>query len=55
MIKCPCCGSTAQVKLIWEDRSSYNTEKIKEFECDCGCVFEVIFTVSQVKILEKNP
>lgn len=54
MIKCPYCGSTAQVKLVWEDRSSYDTEKIKEFECGCGCHFEAIFTLTKTKILEEN-
>ena len=38
-IKCPNCGSTAQVKLVREDCSSYDTKKTKEYVCGCGCRF----------------
>ena len=51
-IKCPNCGSTAQVELVWEDRSSYDTKKTKEFICGCGCHFEVIFEAVEVNILK---
>ena len=51
-IKCPNCGSTAQVELVWEDRSSYSTKKTKEFICGCGCNFEVIFEAVEVNILK---
>ena len=51
-IKCPNCGSTAQVDLVWEDRSSYDTKKTKEFICGCGCNFEVIFKAVEVNILK---
>ena len=54
MIRCPCCGSSAQVVLMWEDRSSYDTKKIKEFECGCGCHFEATFTLTETKILGKT-
>lgn len=53
-IKCPNCGSTAQVELVWEDRSSYDTKKVKEYVCGCGCNFEAIFTLTETKILEEN-
>ena len=55
MIKCPNCGSTAQPKLIWEDRASYSTKKIKEYTCGCGCTFETIFELKETKILEIKP
>ena len=54
MIKCPHCGSTAQIELVWEDRDSYSTTKTKEYECGCGCHFEAIFTLTETKILKEN-
>ena len=51
-IKCPNCGSTAQVELVWEDRSSYDIKKTKEYICGCGCHFEVIFKAVEVNILK---
>lgn len=53
-IKCPNCGSTAQVKLVWEDRDGYGTKKVKEYECGCGCKFEAIFELAKTKILEEK-
>ena len=35
MVKCPKCGSTAQMQLI--DSYHYNTDSIaEEYECGCG-------------------
>lgn len=53
-IKCPNCGSTSQPELVWEDRDSYSTKKIKEYICGCGCKFEAIFELKETKILENN-
>lgn len=51
-IKCPNCGSTEQVTLMWEESSKYSTEQVREYECTCGCTFEVTFVASSsVKIL----
>jgi hypothetical protein len=54
MIRCPNCGSTAQIELVWEDRNSYSTTKTKEYICGCGCHFEVIFEAKQTKILTEE-
>ena len=35
MIKCPNCGSTAQVKSMWGNNS--NTMSNHEYICGCGC------------------
>ena len=51
MLRCPHCGTTAQVRLVWEDRDDYGTKKIKEFVCGCGCHFEVIFRATDINIL----
>lgn len=42
MIKCPNCGSTAQVKLVCQPFISVNTLYLTEgFECGCGAHFSV--------------
>ena len=54
VVKCPNCGSIAQLEMVWEDRDSYSTKKTKEYVCGCGCYFEAIFTLTETKILEKK-
>lgn len=46
MIKCPHCGSTAQVKLNCEPRLSCANKEIliEGFHCGCGCEWEVEYT-----------
>ena len=53
MIKCPNCGSTAQVELLWHD--NYNRTDYHEYDyrCGCGCEFEVRFEVVSTKIKEE--
>ena len=37
MVKCPNCGSTAQVKVIgqkWGEKTA-----IRKYQCGCGCEF----------------
>ena len=42
MIKCPRCGSTAQVKSNGNPIISKNTDHLIEgFHCGCGCWWEV--------------
>lgn len=53
-IKCPRCGSTAQVRLMWEDRNDYGIKKFKEYACGCGCHFEAIFELKETKILTEE-
>ena len=53
-VKCPKCGSTAQIELVWEDRDSYSTTKTKEYVCRCGCCFEVTFEAQATKILAEE-
>jgi hypothetical protein len=50
-IKCPNCGSTAQVEVIYHD-DSYSTERTDEYACGCDCVFSVTYTVSSIDIQE---
>ena len=54
-IRCPNCGSTAQPQLVYLDHGSNKNRKVDEYECGCGCRFEIIFEVKEVNILnEKN-
>jgi hypothetical protein len=41
MIKCPNCGSTAQVRLIKEYWSKMSQSSNKHYNCGCGCVFYI--------------
>lgn len=56
MIKCPKCGSTAQVKVVWgdcvEDLSTY---LYKEYKCGCGCHFRLTFAPKDLEIIEEKP
>lgn len=53
MIKCPNCGSSAQVVCEWHDKSLYHEIKA-EYSCGCGCTFEVTFEPAEPKILSKK-
>ena len=54
MIKCPNCGSTAQVELMWHDNYSQTDYHEYEYECGCGCTFEVRFEVAKINIIEEE-
>lgn len=53
-IKCPNCGSSAQIEFVWEDRDNYSTTNTKEYICGCGCHFEVIFEAKKTNIIESE-
>lgn len=52
-IKCPNCNNSMTIALVWVDTSDYSTTHIKEYECKCGCVFEVKFIAEEPTILHK--
>lgn len=52
-IKCPTCKNSGTIALMWEDRDGYSTIHTREYECKCGCVFEVNFIASTPTILQK--
>ena len=41
MIKCPNCGSTAQVKIIKKYWSSLHQSENIHCQCGCGCIFHI--------------
>lgn len=53
-IKCPNCQNGMTITLLWEDTNSYSTTHTREYECKCGCEFEVNFIAEEPKILRKN-
>ena len=52
MIKCPFCGSAAQPKI--KNQVAYdNNNSIKiEYECGCGCMFEVVAAIQNARLLD---
>ena len=53
-IRCPNCGSSAQIELTYMDHRSYDTQKTDEYICGCGCHFEVTFEVTEVKVIKNE-
>lgn len=51
MIKCPHCGSTAQVEVC-DHYNHYGDNPKTDFICGCGCHFEVTYQVKSVEILD---
>lgn len=50
-IKCPACGSTSQVELVWSGHSDGRYSRIeREYECGCGCNFTVFFEAQEFAI-----
>ena len=39
MIKCPNCGSTAQVREIFSNYSTSIKAQCNSYKCGCGCLF----------------
>ena len=53
-IKCPSCGSTAQVEIVWQSCSDGRyTEIARDYQCGCGCQFVGLFELKEIKIDEK--
>lgn len=59
MIKCPNCGSTAQVKVLCGDDlnkiwvGSFN-EAFQRLYCGCGCEFIRVFKFKEEIIIKKE-
>lgn len=53
-IKCPACGSTAQVEMVWSGCSDSRYCRIeRDYACGCGCEFTVFFEAQEF-ILNKS-
>lgn len=43
-IKCPACGSTSQVEMVWGGCNDGRDSRIeRDYICGCGCEFTVFF------------
>ena len=40
MVKCPNCGSTAQVKETFSNYSKSLNAQCNAYKCGCGCLFQ---------------
>lgn len=54
MIKCPNCGSGAQIELVWNDSDKYTGSHYKEYICGCGCHFVVTFEATKIQIIPEE-
>ena len=52
--KCPNCGSTAQVRLVWQDEDLLTQHHYKEYWCGCGCRFRVTYELVNIKVLKDD-
>ena len=41
MVRCPNCGSTAQVKVTKKYWSQISNSEYTHYHCGCGCVFNI--------------
>lgn len=48
---CPNCAFDTRVKFLWETRDCKTDTYVREYECACGCRFEVEYAPTDVRIL----
>jgi hypothetical protein len=50
-IKCPACGSTSQVEMVWGSASDGRYSRLeRDYACGCGCEFTVFFEATSFSI-----
>jgi hypothetical protein len=54
MIKCPNCGSTAQVKVVNYEWDRMDETEITFYECGCGAKFDILIDGWGDDFLEYN-
>lgn len=54
IIACPNCGSTAQVRIVWQLNCFNGDETQIEYRCGCGCHFVGYFKLDAVMIMGGN-
>ena len=54
MVKCPNCGSTAQVKVISYERDKVDESEITFYKCGCGAKFDILIDGWGEEFLEYN-
>ena len=53
MVRCPNCGSTAQVEYKAERLDIYDNTIHEMYSCGCGCEFHRVVEVKQVIVIRK--
>lgn len=53
-MKCPNCGSSAQVRLVWQDEDMLLNHHFREFKCGCGCQFMATYQLIDIEIREDD-
>ncbi len=41
MVRCPNCGSTAQIRIVKQYWSTISNSQYTHYNCGCGCVFTI--------------
>lgn len=54
MLKCPNCGSTAQVEVIWMYDTNNPNEQELYMKCGCGCHFSAYAVIDPDKTYIEN-
>lgn len=54
VIKCPNCGSTAQVGWVWGSDTPYSGKFEHDYVCGCGCEFTVVYTATQTIVTKEG-
>jgi hypothetical protein len=48
LIKCPACGSTSQVEMVWSSASDGRYSRLeRDYTCGCSCEFTVFFEAQE--------
>ena len=50
-VKCPLCGSTAQVRCTYRDDMEDTHEIYRTYECGCGCKFALVFRHAETLLM----
>jgi transcriptional regulator NrdR family protein len=54
MTKCPNCGSTAQVRLVWQDKDLLTRRHYMEFKCGCGSRFMATYELIDIEVIKND-
>ena len=50
-MKCPNCGSTAQIKRIAKTENMAYTKIYDQWKCGCGAIIQVTFERVEIKVI----
>jgi DNA-directed RNA polymerase subunit RPC12/RpoP len=53
-MKCPNCGSSAQVRLVWQDKDLLTRRHYMEFKCGCGSRFMATYELIDIEVIKND-